>query len=60
MPSDFVRVIDVVSAGGISTLPSIEIHVGYDGRLARSLIGCPTLGSPMVPRRRDERMAVGN
>ena len=45
LPSDLVRVIDVVSVDAASTLPIIAVHTSYEGKLICSVVGCPTLGS---------------
>ena len=45
IPSDLVRVIDVVSVDAASTLPIIAVHTSYEGKLICSVVGCPTLGS---------------
>ena len=44
MPSDYVRVIDVVTINQVSLLPIIEIHIGPDGKMRYTLVGCPALG----------------
>ena len=41
MPSDYVRVIDVVTINSVSLLPIIEIHIGPDGKMRYTLVGCP-------------------
>ena len=45
LPSDFARVIDVVTLSGISLLVIVYVHVDPTGRLTWSLIACPALGS---------------
>ena len=45
MPSDYVRVIDVVTINQVSLLPIIEIHIGPDGKMRYTLVGCPALGN---------------
>ena len=45
MPSDYVRVIDVVTINSISLLPIIEIHINPDGKMRYTLVGCPALGN---------------
>lgn len=45
LPSDYARVIDVVTLSGISLLVVVAVHVDPAGRLAWSLFGCPALGS---------------
>ena len=53
IPSDLVRVIDVVSVGSVSTLPIIAVHTSHEGKLICSVVGCPTLGSlPAVSSRK--------
>ena len=48
LPSDFVRVIDVVTVAGISTLPVVAIHTSSEGKLTYSLLGCPSVGSELA------------
>ena len=45
MPSDYVRVIDVVTINEVSLLPIIEIQIGPDGKMRYTLVGCPALGN---------------
>ena len=45
MPSDYVRVIDVVTINQVSLLPIIEIHITPDGKMRYTLVGCPALGN---------------
>ena len=45
IPSDLVRIIDVVTIGpGVSTLPIIFVHTSHEGKLVFSIVACPTLG----------------
>ena len=45
MPSDFVRVIDVVTSNQVSLLRIVEVHVSPDGKMRYTLVGCPALGN---------------
>lgn len=61
IPSDLVRVIDVVSVGSVSTLPIIAVHTSHEGKLICSVVGCPTLGSlPAVSSRKISQLASGS
>ena len=44
LPSDFVRVIDVVTVAGISTLPVVAIHTSHEGKLTHACIARVPIG----------------
>lgn len=45
LPSDYTRVIDIISLQGVSLLPIVSIHTDPQGALVWSLMGCPALAS---------------
>ena len=62
IPSDLVRIIDVVTIGpGVSTLPIIFVHTSHEGKLVCSIVACPTLGSqPAAGSSRSSQLASGS
>ena len=58
LPSDFVRVIDVVTVASISTLPVVAIHTSHEGKLMYSLLGCPSLGGKLASGSSTDRKEV--
>ena len=62
IPSDLVRIIDVVTIGpGVSTLPIIFVHTSHEGKLVCSIVACPTLGGqPATGGSRSSRLASGS
>ena len=58
LPSDFVRVIDVVTVAGISTLPVVAIHTSHEGKLTYSLLGCPSVGGKLASGSSTDRKEV--
>ena len=61
IPSDLVRIIDVVTIGpGVSLLPIIVVHTNHEGKLVCSVVGCPTIGSEPAVARGCSQLASGS
>ena len=62
IPSDIVRIIDVVTIGpGVNTLPIIFLHTIHEEKLVFSIVACPTLGGqPAAGSSPNSQLACGS